>query len=91
MIWEYQIVNDMRISNYEWYENIGYENVKLWMIWEYQIMNDMRIYSYEGYIYIYIYYIKNKKILKAKKMRLESLIILRIEWNSYVSYLRGKQ
>ena len=24
-------------------------------------------------------------------MRLDSLIILRIEWNSYVSYLRGKQ
>ena len=22
MIWEYQIMNDMRIYNYEWYENI---------------------------------------------------------------------
>ena len=40
MIWECDTMNDMRISNYEWYENI-----KLWMIWEYKIMNDMRIYK----------------------------------------------
>ena len=38
------IMKEMRISNYEWYENI-----KLWMIWEHQIMNDMRISNYEWY------------------------------------------
>ena len=27
----------------------------------------------------------------TKKMRIASLIIFRVEWNSYVSYLRGKQ
>ena len=55
MVWEYQFLKDMRISNYEWYENIKlwmiweyknyewYENIKFWMIWEYQIMNGMRI------------------------------------------------
>ena len=37
MIWENQIMNDMRKSNYEWYDNI-----ELWMIWENQIMNGMR-------------------------------------------------
>ena len=50
MIWEYQIMNDMRMKNYEWYENVKlwkiwecrnyerYENVKLWTIWEYKII-----------------------------------------------------
>ena len=49
----------MRMSNYEWYEN-----VILWMIWENRIMNDMRKSNYEWYEklenriwykYIYIY------------------------------------
>ena len=55
MIWEYQIMDDMRISNYE-----IYENAKLWMIWEYQIMNDMRISNYEIY--------ENVKIMKYMRM-----------------------
>ena len=47
MKWEYKSMKDMRISNYEWYEN-----VKLWMIWEcknyewyenVKFMNDMRM------------------------------------------------
>ena len=73
-------MNDMRISNYEWYENI-----KLWKIWEYQIMKNMRmynyeryenIYTYEIYIYIYIYFVsfwkiqENKYILKTKRCAL---------------------
>ena len=37
-------MNDMRISSYEWYENI-----KVWTIWEYKIMNDMRISNYGWY------------------------------------------
>ena len=58
MIWECDIMNDMRMWYYEWNEN-----VKLWMKWECKIMKDMRIYRYERYIYIYMYilYIKNKK------------------------------
>ena len=54
-LWECKIMKDLRISNYERYENINlwkiwecknyerYENVKLWKIWEYKMMNDMRI------------------------------------------------
>ena len=40
------------------------------------------------YIYIYIYTTKN--VFLTKKMRLDSLIILRVEWNSHVFVLRGK-
>ena len=45
------------------------------------------------YIYIYIYREREREhiYLKTEKMRLDSLIILRIEWNSYVFALRGKQ
>ena len=53
--WEYRIMKEMRISNYEWYENI-----KLWMIWECEIMNDMRMWNYERY--------ENIKIMKDMKI-----------------------
>ena len=75
--WEYEIMKEMRMYNYEWYENVKimndmrmsnyewYENIKLWMIWECKIMKDMRIYSYERYIYIY--YIKTKENIENQK------------------------
>ena len=50
-----KIMNDMRMWNYEWYEN-----VKLWMIWECKIMNDMRMPNYERN--------ENVKIMKDMKI-----------------------
>ena len=55
-------MNDMRIKNYEWYENN-------------KIMNDMRIYILMKYIYIYIYsfcycfvlFLKFQKYINSKQ------------------------
>ena len=61
MIWECDIMNDMRKSNYEWYEK-----VELWMIWENRIMNDMGIYNYVWTMNICISYENHEQIKNVK-------------------------
>ena len=62
MIWECKIMNDMRISNYE-----RYENKELWMIWEYRIMK-WECENYEWYEKVKLWMIWEYKIMNDMRM-----------------------
>ena len=63
MIWEWTIMNDMRMWYYEWSEKI-----ELWMIWENRIMNDMRKSNYEWYEKIKLWMIWEYQIMNDMRI-----------------------
>ena len=78
-------MNDMRMSNYEWYENI-----KLWMIWEYKIMSDMRMQNYEWYENAKLWVIWEYQIM-SEKMKMKIVKMNKYENNENIKYEKNNE